>query len=46
MLTIVGLAAIAAAGEIYVRVSTPFERRDYEPRHFVPGVGLIYEPGG
>ena len=46
MLTIVGLSAIAAAGEIYVRLSTPFERRDYEPRHFVPGVGLIYEPGG
>ena len=46
LLIIAGLVVIAAVGEVYVRLSTPFERRDLSPRHFVPGVGLIYEPGG
>ena len=46
LLIIAGLVVIAAVGEVIVRLSTPFERRDHSPGHFVPGVGLIYEPGG
>ena len=46
LLIIAGLVVIAAVGEVYVRLSTPFERRDHSPGHFVPGVGLVYEPGG
>ena len=46
LFTIAGLVVIAVVGEVIVRLSTPFERRDSIPRHFVPGVGLIYEPGG
>ena len=46
LLTIAALVFIAVVGEIYVRLSKPFERRDNVPQHFVPGVGLIYEPGG
>ena len=45
LLIIVGIVVIAAVGEVYVRLSTPFERRDHSPGHFVPGVGLVYEPG-
>ena len=41
---IAGLLLIAIAGEIYVRVTTPFERRFVRTR-FVPDVGVIYEPG-
>ena len=43
---IIGLILIAIAGEVTVRLFTPFERRDALPTHFVPGVGLLYEPGG
>ena len=46
LLIIAALVVIAATGETYVRLSKPFERRDNAPPHFVPGVGLIYEPGG
>ena len=46
LLIIAGVAVIAAVGEVYVRLSSPFERRDISPTHFVPEVGLIYEPGG
>ncbi len=46
LLVIAGLIFIAAVGEAYVRLSSPFERRDVSLTHFVPGVGLIYEPGG
>ena len=45
LLIIVGLVVIAAVGEVYFRLSTPFERRDFGPGHFVPGVGSIYTPG-
>ena len=46
LLIIAGLVVIAAMGEVYVRLSSPFERRDFAPSHFVHGVGLVYEPGG
>ena len=45
LLIITGLAVIAAVGEVYIRLSSPFERKDIPPRHFVPGVGVIREPG-
>ena len=44
LLIIAGLVVIAAVGEVYVRLSTPFER-NVIPTRFVPGVGVIYEPG-
>ena len=39
-----GLALIAAAAEIYLRVTQPFASRSV-PRHFVPEVGYVYAPG-
>ena len=44
MLIIAGLVVIAAVGEVYVRLFTPFQR-NVQPSHFVPGVGVIHEPG-
>ena len=44
LLIIAGLVVIAAVGEITVRLSTPFHRSVLSTR-FVPGVGVIYEPG-
>ncbi len=44
MLIIAGLVVIAAVGEVYVRLFTPFQR-NIQPSHFVPGVGVIHEPG-
>ena len=44
LFVIAGLILIAIVGEIYVRATTPFERRLAHTR-FVPGVGVIYEPG-
>ncbi len=43
LLIITGLVVIAAVGEIAVRLFTPFQLNT-RPSHFVPGVGLIYEP--
>ena len=44
LLIIAGLVVIAAVGEVYVRLFTPFQR-NAQPLHFVPGVGVIREPG-
>ena len=44
LLIITGLVVIAAVGEGYVRLFTPFQR-NIQPSHFVPGVGVIREPG-
>ena len=43
LFVIAGLILIAIVGEIYIRASTPFERRFVHTR-FVPNVGVIYEP--
>ena len=39
-----GLALTAAAGELYLRATRPFTGSSV-PRHFVPEVGYIYQPG-
>ena len=38
-----GLATIAAAGEAWLRLTTPFVD-SVEPLRFVPGVGILFEP--
>ena len=38
-----GLALLVAAGEIWLRVTTPFAHSHF-PMRFVPGVGLLREP--
>ena len=43
LLIIAGLVVIAAVGEVYVRLFTPFQR-NIQPLSFVPGVGVIHEP--
>ena len=40
----VGLALIAAGGELWLRATQPFAESTL-PRHFVPGVGYLYAPG-
>ena len=42
-LILAGLAAIAIAGEAWLRLSAPFHD-PAEPLRFVPGVGILFEP--
>ena len=42
-LLLAGLALIGLAGEVWLRLTTPFFGRHY-PRQFVPGVGVIGQP--
>ena len=44
LLTTIGLALIAAAGETWLRLTIPFMHR-FHSLSFVPGVGVLYEPG-
>ena len=44
LLLTIGLALIAAAGEAWLRLTKPFMHRSHS-RSFVPGVGVLYEPG-
>ena len=44
LLLTTGLALIAAAGEAWLRLTIPFMHRSHSPS-FVPGVGVLYEPG-
>ena len=39
-----GLALLGLAAEVWLRLTTPFFERDF-PRRFVPGVGVVWEPG-
>jgi len=45
LLLFAGLALIAAAGEVWFRLTTPFTEI-FVPFHFVPGVGVLTKPGG
>ena len=40
---VLGLSLIVAAGEAWFKSTTPFRSPD-RPTHFVPGVGLLWEP--
>ena len=42
-LILAGLALIAAAGEVWLRLTSPF-LDTVSPARFVPGVGVLYEP--
>ena len=42
-LLLAGLALIGLAGEVWLRLTTPFFGRHY-PRQFVPGVGILGQP--
>ena len=44
LLTTIGLALIAAAGEVWLRLANPFMHRSWSPS-FVPGTGVLHEPG-
>ena len=42
ILTLAGLAVLAIAGEVYLRLTTPIGR--HFPTHFVPNVGVLGKP--
>ena len=42
ILTLAGLALLAIAGEVYLRLTTPIGR--HFPTHFVPNVGVLAKP--
>ncbi len=43
LVLVAGLALVGAVAEVWLRLTMPFIVRD-SPMHFVPGVGLTYEP--
>ncbi len=43
MLTLAGVAVLAIAGEVYLRLTTPFVGEPI-PKHFVPNVGMLGKP--
>ena len=43
VLTLAGVAVLAIAGEVYLRLTTPFVGEPI-PKHFVPNVGMLGKP--
>ena len=43
ILTLAGVAVLALAGEVYLRLTTPFVG-EHLPKHFVPNVGILVKP--
>ena len=43
ILTLAGVAVLAIAGEVYLRLTTPFVG-EHLPKHFVPNVGTLVKP--
>ncbi len=44
LVLVAGLTLVGAVAEVWLRLTMPFFVRDVPTMHFVPGVGLTYEP--